>query len=259
MNHLLLFVFPPWFTFGLIFIAILPFAGGFLSAGTEISFGESPSKVKLRKKLILIGSALSIVGAFVGALAQAKDSYELWAFSTGGGDYCYFFYMAKASNAIKFSVVNNGEYPVYDISMEITDLNRWDQIKIQHPEFFSKSESPLTDQLVDELFAWQRETRIDLPVGNLRPNEQRMVWDSPIPKDDLQRYYVTMMARNGYFEEEILLRKRGDGTFTWAFRVWRGSPRIVNGKYKSEFLTEQSMGDFRIYYPAGAPWTQKLD
>jgi hypothetical protein len=259
MKHFLLSVFPPWFTFGLIFIAILPFVGGSLSAGTEIYFGESPSRAKLRKKLIVIGGALSILGALVGALAQAKDSYELWAFSTGGDDYCYLLFLAKTTDAIKFSVVNNGDYPLYDVSVEVTDLNHWEQIKVQHPEVFDKPQSPPTGQSIDQIFAWQKEIKINFPVGNLRPNEQRIVWDAPIPKDEFQRYYVTMTARNGYFEEEILLRRMDDGNFTWGFRVWKGSPRIVNGKKESKFLKEELMDAFRKYYPAGAPWTEKLD
>jgi hypothetical protein len=258
MKHFLVSMLPRWLTFGLILTALLPLIGGMVAAGSELFVKERVSKPQHKRNLVLLGSFLSIIGAFVGLMIQGKESYELWAVSTGGYNYCYLFYVLKTSDALKFYVMNNGEYPVYDVSMEIVDLNHWNEIRTQHPEVFRKFESPLTDKLSDELVDWRNQTRVSIGVGNVRPNEQRLVWDAPIPKDDLQRYYVSIVARNGYFGQEILLRRKNDGNFTWASRVWAGSLRSVNGKFKSELLREDFAEDFGHYYPTGIPWTQNL-
>jgi len=252
-----LLLFPRWFTTGLFLTAVLPFVGGLIS-GASLFLSDSTSKPQRKRNWVLLGSLLCIVGALVGAILQGKDSYDLWAVSTGDGGYCYLSYMMKTSNALKFTISNDGEYPLYDVTLEITDLNRWDEIKSQHPEVFKQSESLLTNELADEMVDWQKQTKVDLVVGNIRPDESRWLWDAPIPKDELQRYFISIWARNGYFEQEVLLRKQDNGSFIAAFRLWRGSLREVNGKFKSQFLKEEVPDDFRHYYPTGIPWVRNI-
>jgi hypothetical protein len=239
---------PAWLTLGLILAAIIPFIGGVLSAGSEILVGKKRSKARLKRNLIIVGSLLSISGALLGALVQGRDNYELWAYSTGADDYCYLWYMFASSSALKFSLVHEGKYPVYDVVVNIWDTTRF--MEIRPTVDVISGNSPAAQ--VEQALARQKEVSTSISVGTVHTGGVGFIWDAPIPKNDLQNYHVTIWARNGVVEEEILLRRTKEGNFIQALRVFKspGTPGVI----PTEFLKEVVPAEFRNYYPEAIPW-----
>jgi hypothetical protein len=239
---------PAWLTLGLILAAIIPFIGGVLSAGSESFVGKKRSKARLKRNLIIVGSLLSISGALLGALVQGRDNYELWAYSTGAADYCYLWYTVASSNALKFSLLHEGKYPVYDVTLVIIDTTR--RLELGPPVVAITGESPAAE--VEQVLGREKQVTTSISVGTVHTGGVGLIWDAPIPKNDLQKYHVTIWARNGTVEEEILLRRTKEETFTQAVRVFKspGTP----GATPTEFLTEDVPAEFRNYYPNAIPW-----
>jgi hypothetical protein len=205
-----LFPMPAWITFGLILAAIIPFIGGILSAGSEIFVGKKWSKARLKRNLIIVGSLLSISGALLGALVQRRDSYELWAYSTGADDYCYLWYMVASSSALKFNLLHEGKYPVYEVTLEIIDTTR--RLELGPPVVVITDKSPAAE--VEQVLGREKQVSTSISVGTVHTGGVGLIWDAPIPKSDLQKYHLTIWARNGVVEEEILLRRTNEGNFT---------------------------------------------
>lgn len=223
-----------------------------MSVLAETLISKSRPKARRKRNMIVLGSVLSILGAVVVVVQQGKDSYELWAVSTGGEGYCHLQYLLNTSVVMKFAAVNEGEIPLYDVSMEITDLTHWHEIQAQEP---NASQNFVN---FDNIFKWDKETKVNLPLGNFRPREVRWVWDAPFPKSELQAYYVSILARNGLAEEEILLHRDEKGNFVAASRVWRKLFRPKGGKATTEILNESVPEEFRKFYPNSIPWTPNL-
>jgi hypothetical protein len=206
---------------------------------------------KLKRALVLLASLLSIGGALFGALLQGRDGYKLWAYSTGADSYCYIRYLFRTSDALKFSLVNEGPYPVFDATMQVIDHNKWIQLGGTVHGFTEQPPIPL----LEKDLRLEADTTMNMPVGNVRPNEVRWVWDAPVPNNRLQAYYVNISARNGYVTEEILLSKNGDGIVASALRVWKPTGTIVNGWFQMRVVKEEIPGSFLQAYPSGVPWT----
>ena len=81
------------------------------------------------------------------------------------------------------------------------------------------------------------------------------MWGAPIPKDELQDYYVTIFARNGFVHEELLIRKAEDNSFVSALRVWKSTGQVVKGWRMSKLVKEEIPDEFQRFYPSGVPWT----
>lgn len=243
---------PHWLTLPVVLAASVPFIGGLLSIGAELLLGKKRRRARLKRNLILLGGALGILGALIAAFQQDKDSYELLGASTGGDGYCYLHYVLNTSVAMKFAAMCDSDLPAYDVSMEITDLTHWHEILSQDPQASAKLVNP------DNIFAWDKETKVDLALGNFRPHEVRWVWEAPFPKSELQSYYVSVLARNGLVEQELLLHSGENGTFVAASRIWRRTANPAKGQPKIQVLTEGASDEFRKYYPNGIPWTPNL-
>jgi hypothetical protein len=244
--------FPSWLTWGLVLVALFPFVGGLMSILSEVLLGQKRRFARRKRNLILTGGILGIVGALWGAVEQARDTFRLEAISTGGEAYCYLQYELNTSSTMKFVAINSSEYPVYDVTFEVKDLTRWQEIQSQDPNFPVDATNP------DNIFAWAKQTTTQLPLGNFRPREVRWVWDAPLPKVELQTYYVSIWARNGFLEEEILLHSGENGREATAARLWRRVPDGAGGKTKAEMLFEGASDEFKKYYPSSVPWTPNL-
>jgi hypothetical protein len=96
-----------------------------------------------------------------------------------------------------------GEFPVYDIHVQVIDRD-------------AVVKKPPTLQAISE---WA----VNFDVPNLAPGQNYMplhAW--PMPDRDEVRYNVLISARNGYFNQVLLLR-RVDGVWESATRVRRGA------------------------------------
>jgi len=244
--------FPAWLNWGLILVVAFPVIGGLTTILAEFFMRERRGWARWKRGLILGGGILGILGAVVGAVVQARDSYNLQAVTTGGEGYCYLQYEISTSTAMKFVAFNSGALPVYDATFEITDLTRWQDILAHDNGASGALQNP------DNLFKWNQETKVNLQLGNFRPTEARFVWEAPKPKDELQRYYISIWARNGFLEEELLLRQVDGGQEVTAMRIWKKVPDGAGRAPKVLMLVEGSSDRFKAVYPQGIPWTPHL-
>ncbi|HET7107094.1 MAG TPA: hypothetical protein VFI38_09810 [Candidatus Acidoferrum sp.] len=246
---------PAWLTIDVILVSLFPFVGGILSMYSEIFLDKKRSKARLRRHLIVFGSLLSIFGALLGSVLQGRDSYNLWAFSTGAEDYCYVVYTFRTNNALKFIGMHDGEYPLFDVSMNIRNYTLWTQLGGAPHSFAGQPPLPSIERDLE----LENKVSVQVHIGNVRPRQGFYVWDAPIPSDSLQIYYFIISARNSNIEEEVLLRKKDDGSFVSAMRVWKSTGDVVKGWPQFSVVREDIPEDFRKYYPNGVPWTLNLN
>ena len=156
--------------------------------------------------------------------------------------------MFASGSGLKFTLVHEGKYPVYDVTLDIRDVTRF--LELGPPAISITAQSPAVQ--VDALLAREKLISTTISVGNVSAGGALIPWDAPIPNGDLQNYHVTIFARNGVVEEEILLRRTKEGNFTQAIRVFKspGTP----GAPPTEFLKEVVPAEFRNYYPDAIPW-----
>jgi hypothetical protein len=164
--------------------------------------------------LIFIGGIIAAIGAVWAAYDQntsskkleqkkeeiARLNRETASAVTGGDSYCYLAPMGNAPEVV--SVVHLGEFPLYDVSVRIVDLD--------DPAW-------LTPKLLD--------TSNTVTIGNIPPHSARVLGSLIQLTSDRKRLNLFFSARNGFYTE--LLRMRlVDGEWKSAIRVDR---HIVGG------------------------------
>lgn len=177
--------------------------------------------------LILIGAILAATGgiiAGVGGFMQSRHQAEyekemrLKAEATittiqdtlnsvtGGDGYCYVQLQIDGGTANP--VVNcDGKYPMYDINVRLYDPSEW--AKLDRRLSFADIAK------IDKVFS----------VGNMRPKSAAPIANILLDfrAQTEKRYGADIYARNGFFSEEILLKKVGD-QWKRALRVFAGYP-----------------------------------
>ncbi|MBV6505258.1 MAG: hypothetical protein ILNGONEN_00816 [Syntrophorhabdaceae bacterium] len=142
---------------------------------------------------------------------------------TGGNNLCY-VNLANANadkNVGILVIVNDGDYPLYDISFRMWDPADYGpkaQVSKSLEEFIKKS--------------------INMNVGNLPPHSVKTLGNVKLPNSDSKNFEVTILARNGSFTERLRLRKKR-GEWKWAFRVHAG-----NNRDESTVLVEKADVEF---------------
>lgn len=132
-------------------------------------------------------------------VAKSAKIEELNAFilssMTGGDSFCYLELTAFGPSAAVPIVAAEGEHPLYDVSVRIADLRKFEQER-------ESSEKWSYEKL---MFMYRV-----LQVGNLRPPMARTFDPVPIPPGtDTIRYNVFITARNGSFTEFLRLKRVG--------------------------------------------------
>ena len=205
-----------------------------------------PQYLNLPMILVLVGGLLAATGAFMATLKQnqeklasaterAKFESDLRAKSeeiaelnkkiaasvTGGSSFCYA--LPFGDRAGKFIVTNDGDFPLYDVSVRIVDLDEF-------------------EKMIQGAYSIEDLTRNTLQIGNLAPRSASAF--GPLPGDwdrDYIRLNLFFSARNGFVTQELRLR-RVDGTRRRASRVKRslpdGSTELVHTHVDDEFPRE---------------------
>ena len=154
--------------------------------------------------VVLIGTLVSAFGALVSGGERTKFESELREKSdeiaelnrtiassvTGGDSFCF---LAIGVNDVTYEgdlfLAHRGEYPLYDISFGIVDLQKFDSAKE-------------TGQL-GSMDLYRKEFR----GGNLHPNSGFSVGTLQLPNADEQDYNVFFIARNGHWTQELRFRR----------------------------------------------------
>jgi hypothetical protein len=168
---------------------------------------------------------VTVVGAFIaagGALWSSVDSTkseremrekteeiaELTrknaALVTGGNSFCYVTLAAvdDTTNIGGMAVVQKGEYPLYDVSVDVTDLREFQR---------AVDAGTLTISNMPRR-TWN--------IGNLRSGASQIVGPWQLPDVERKGYNIFISARNGHFSEMLRLAKV-DGQWQQAIRVTR--------------------------------------
>jgi len=142
--------------------------------------------------------------------------------TTGGESFCY-MYMEMYTNPGPFpTFIHEGNEPLYNVHVRISDLH--------------KEHAPTLAQFF--------KNEIIFTVGDLAPTSTKMEIDQIIPLSDSphQDFNVFFDARNGYWDENLRMRKVGNNWLE-AIRVTR-EVRHKHGKPTMKVLYEQTPKDF---------------
>ena len=133
-----------------------------------------------------------------GLAAVTKDTVNE---ATGGDSFC-FVDMGPIPEGLMAHLVQKGKYPLFDVRLNITDLNAVDSaVKSGAPNLLVGTRTFGTiDFLSRDL--WQ-------PLG-VYPVD---------PKEEYARYNISIFARNGSFTELLRLRRLKEGGWTSALLV----------------------------------------
>lgn len=133
-----------------------------------------------------------------GLAAITKDTVNE---ATGGDSFC-FVDMGPIPEGLMAHLVQKGKYPVFDVRLNITDLNALDSaIKSGAPSLLVGTRTFGTIDFLSQGL-WQ-------PLG-VYPLD---------PKEEYVRYNISIFARNGSFTELLRLRRLKEGGWTSALLV----------------------------------------
>jgi len=146
-------------------------------------------------------------------LAQKSDEIESLtkqnlAAVTGGAGFSYLNLVSRGSPAGPSVVlVQSGEFPIYDVSVRIVDVEKWSALK---PEQITIEGVPGVE--------------FRLSAGNLAAGSAASLGRLPSLTGDHARFNIFFAARNGFWTQAMQLRKV-NGEWLAATRVLRNDGR----------------------------------
>lgn len=141
---------------------------------------------------------------------------------TGGDNFCYLNINDMTDNGSAdekaLVIINNGEYPLYNIQVKIYDLNLL-------PGLVNKSFSEL-----ETLFPLPRSKWI-IDVEVISPHTIHSPRPIVLSRDSEIRYYVNISSRNGIVHQKFIM-KYHNGKWVKAIQIYRKSNNIYNLIYE---------------------------
>ena len=184
--------------------------------------------------LILLAGVLGAIGAYWSSLRRSETEKQLQkktddivqlnrtitGLVSGGDSYCFFMpTIDYDKNTCQFLVVHKGQFPIYDVSARICDVERMNQlVQAQQQEGRSHFDLTAADSYI------QLGT---IPVG-------RGIYLPPFPIGSVQKlsFSIFFGSRNSVFNQTIELRKVGN--------QWLSSDRVErDGKVLFEFMNDE--------------------
>lgn len=176
--------------------------------------------------LVLVG-AMGMFAAIRQSQLSAKEAAEaqrrIIATMTGGKSFCYMDLSSRSSSTMTPVFIPQGGDPLYEVHARISNSQRLDEMYKQ------KGDAPMTWELLNS-------TEINLSLGNLAPAAALIRFDTPIGVDinaNRQDFIIWFDARNGYWFEDLQLRKVGND-WSRAIRVFR-----IEGSNDKELIFTQ--------------------
>jgi hypothetical protein len=190
---------------------VVTFVGAFLvAAGSLWGFIRQNSRAeevaRLNRELATKSDQLAQKSDEIARLT--KDNL---ATVTGGDSYCYvdIGFLGYLPNQVDRWLHKKGSFPLYDVAMQITDLNKLKDI----------GQTPIEDRKQKVLAA-----KTNLNVGNFGGGElARDLGRLKFPDGEVRAaFLVDFSARNGGWSQKIGLRRGADGKWLLASRVTKG-------------------------------------
>jgi hypothetical protein len=147
-----------------------------------------------------------------------KLNKKISADLTGGEGYCYFMPSrpGQNSNIVDLMLMNDGDYPIYDISVKIDDVEKMMEILHKEKEAGKLPYDSMT--LSNAMFA---KASIVIQVGNMGPHQYAQLNGIQIPPDvDKKSYNIHITARNGTLTQ-ILRYRRIDNKWKMALQIMK--------------------------------------
>ncbi|TKB70683.1 MAG: hypothetical protein E8D52_00900 [Nitrospira sp.] len=163
---------------------------------------RSPRKKRKRELLIFLGATVSIVAAFLASAQQAAQERRIAELNehiassiTGGNSFAYITVLLQF-NPPRLILLHQGEYPLYDVTVRIVDLEKTKQ------KGYSISDL---------------ENEVQFSIGNLAPHQSQVLKPISLSNDSL-RWNIFFSARNQFFTE-LLRMRRIDNQWKTALKV----------------------------------------
>ncbi|MDD5681106.1 MAG: hypothetical protein PHI59_07675 [Candidatus Omnitrophica bacterium] len=138
---------------------------------------------------------------------------------TGGDCYCYFFISrpGKNSNIIDLMLMNDGDCPIYDISVKIDDVEKL--LEISSSEMAA---GKLPYDSMTLLNSAHGKASIFMQLGNLGPHQCIQLNGIQIPPNvNKKSYNIYITARNGSITQIVRYRRVND--------EWKIASKIIKG------------------------------
>jgi hypothetical protein len=192
-----------WLTiFGLILIAV----GTFLTLlGQQKIFYKANQQLVTKSEKIEKLSEENIALNKEINLLNKKIAADL----TGGDNYCYFLPSRPGirSNIVDLMLMNEGEYPLYDISIKIDDVEKLFEIIDKEQEAGNLG---FYDSMTQSNAMLLKASKI-FQVGNLGPHQAIQLTGIQIPPNvDKKSYNIYITARNGSLMQILRYRRVGN-------------------------------------------------
>jgi hypothetical protein len=150
------------------------------------------------------------------SLQLTQSTEKLYGNLTGGDAYLELIITPKSANQADLFLFSHGDYPLYDITLQITSVDM-----AKDPKNIANDE-------------WQK-IQVSLKAGNLHQRSAMPL--GPISSDfskDKKKFTIQFSARNGHFVQELLMFKLKDS--------WKKSVTITN-MLNNEILYEKHDDD----------------
>jgi len=136
------------------------------------------------------------------SLQLAHSTQSLYGNLTGGDSFCELIIKPINATQADLTLVTHGNYPLYELSLRIVDL-----------DLFSKVEIKTLDDMA--------KTQAILEIGNIQANSAKLLGqlNSDFSKD-YASFNIFYNARNGFFTQGIRMFKIGNS--------WKGSTSITS-------------------------------
>lgn len=198
------------------------------------------ARIELLSAIIFAGAVISASGAIWASITNTSFEQELRnkneeiaSFVTGGDSFCYIrAWVDQVSDRQMLELWHEGKYPVFDINIFIDDRTNisklpfkelFEEIKKSHEE--DKAEGiPKRRDLYNEVERLRQSGELRVERRSLSPNTMSGIGRFPYPKEDEQLYFIRIMTRNGYFTQNIKLKRLKDNYWGHSMRVLKHLP-----------------------------------
>lgn len=162
-------------------------------------------QIELREKSDAIAELNRQLAAKSDEIASLNRSIA--ASITGGDSYCYMLFTIVGPNSAQLAVIHQGNYPLYDVSFRIVDLDIFERVLKANPVL---------------TFDSTKSAEVVVPIGNLSPGQARALPHVISFDTDKPRYNIFISARNGMFTQLLRLRKVS-GQWRFALQVTKSN------------------------------------
>ena len=155
----------------------------------------------------------------------AKLNEKIASTVTGGDSYSYFFFTGpNNSNECDLMLLTSGEYPLYDVSIRIDDVEHMLDLVKDEADKGNLPYNSITE-VNENLYKYSK----IMKVGNLGPNQALQLGLIKFSQDKKQSYNINITARNGNVVQFIRFRKKNG--------KWKRAERILfNGVVMKETI-----------------------